>query len=153
MHYCRSNFHISLSALKKSCAQLFHSTGPLFRCDSNQGSVLHTYVYVSYRTQLEGGEGGTAYPNHLPRFEMAASTTNPPLPACACSSHPRLITIRMGQFIWSGARLRRWLLFLSPLALALAEAWAVMGGAKAPVRMLREIIFIVPRSARMMWSF
>lgn len=49
--------------------------------------------------------------------------------------------------------MRRWLLFLSPLALAEAEAWAVVGGAKAPVRMLREIIFIVPRSARMMWSF
>jgi len=50
----------------------------------------------------------------------------------------------MGQFILSGARWRLWQLFLVP------GAAVAMGVAKAPERMLRENIFIVPRSARMM---
>lgn len=78
--------------------------------------------------------------NHLPRFEMAASAW-----ACewAWSSQPRVITIKMGQFILSVACWRiREHVALDPfslllyLLLLLLPAW----------RMLRENIFIVLRA-------
>lgn len=82
--------------------------------------------------------------NHLPRFEMAASAW-----ACewAWSSQPRVITIKMGQFILSVACWRfREHVALDPFSLLLLFLLLLLLLSLPAWRMLRENIFIVLRA-------